>query len=90
MDTPQRDAIERAVVQVIGFHQELAAAKTGRQRTQLQRQLSAREARIDELVYELYGLTNPEISVVESTKVVTEKPTSSASRLEEPLLIEAD
>jgi hypothetical protein len=60
-----QESIARAVKQMIAFQESLAAAKTGRQQTAAQRQITAMETRIDQLVYELYGLTEQEISVVE-------------------------
>jgi len=45
--------------------QELAAAKTGHEKTTLQRQITATDHQIDQLVYALYGLTEEEIKIVE-------------------------
>ena len=45
------------VERMLALHKDLAAAKTPTQRTVIQRQ-------IDQLVYELYGLTDEEIKVV--------------------------
>jgi uncharacterized protein Yka (UPF0111/DUF47 family) len=59
-------SIVKCVHQIIGLYGSLDAAKTNRQRTQAQRRIDAMEKRIDELVYELYGLTSREIAVVES------------------------
>jgi len=39
--------------------------QTPHQQTGLQRQLAATDRQIDRLVYELYGLTEPEIRIVE-------------------------
>jgi hypothetical protein len=41
------------------------AAKTGQARTALQRQIDATDRHIDRLVYDLYGLTDEEIAIVE-------------------------
>ncbi len=43
----------------------LATAKTDHEKTALQRQIDATDKQIDKLVYELYGLTEEEIKVVE-------------------------
>jgi len=43
----------------------LDSAKTARENTALQRQIEAVDAQIDRLVYELYGLTDDEIEIVE-------------------------
>ena len=42
-----------------------AAAKTPDQKTILQRQIDATDKEIDALVYQLYGLTDEEIAIVE-------------------------
>ena len=43
----------------------LAAARTAHEKTALQRQIDATDREIDQLVYELYGLTDEEIKIVE-------------------------
>ena len=43
----------------------LAAAKIAHEQTALQRQIEATDRQIDVLVYELYGLTEEEIKIVE-------------------------
>ena len=43
----------------------LAAAKTGHDKTAIQRQIDATDREIDRLVYELYALTEDEIKIVE-------------------------
>lgn len=45
---------------------QLPAARSTGQKTIMQAQIDARDAQIDRLVYELYGLTNEEIALVES------------------------
>jgi len=42
-----------------------AAAKTAHEKTVLQREIETTGRQIDELVYELYGLTEKEINIVE-------------------------
>jgi hypothetical protein len=54
------------VESMLSLHKQLAAANTGHEKTALQRQIDATDRQIDQLVYELYGLTNDEISIVES------------------------
>lgn len=41
--------------------------KTPQERTTLQRQIEATDKQIDQLVYQLYGLTDDEIKIVEET-----------------------
>ena len=43
----------------------LAQVKTPRSRERIQRQIAATDQAIDELVYELYDLTDEEIAIVE-------------------------
>ncbi len=45
----------------------LAATKTPDDTTRLQRQIDATDRLIDRFVYELYGLTEEEIKIVEGT-----------------------
>jgi len=51
---------------MLDLHKQLAAAKTPHGRTAIQRQIDATDRRIDELVYELYGLRDEEIAIVEA------------------------
>ena len=46
-------------------HEDLDAARTPTQRTVIQRQIELTDRQIDQLVYELYGLTDEEIKIVE-------------------------
>jgi hypothetical protein len=59
----------KLVVQLADQHIELqkriASVKTNHERTILQRQIDATDKQIDRLVYELYGLTEEEIKIVE-------------------------
>ncbi len=43
----------------------LLTAKTTHEKTMLQRQIAATDHQIDQLVYDLYGLTDEEIKIVE-------------------------
>jgi hypothetical protein len=47
------------------LQKKLSEARTGNERSQLQRQIAAVDRQIDRLVYELYGLTEEEIRIVE-------------------------
>ncbi len=53
------------VNQMLDLHRRLNAAKTPDDKTRLQRQIDATDKQIDQLVYELYGLTEDEIAIVE-------------------------
>ena len=53
------------VEQMLALHQQLAVAKAPHDQTVLQGQIAATDRQIDRLVYELYGLTEEEIKLVE-------------------------
>jgi type I restriction-modification system DNA methylase subunit len=53
------------VERMLTLHKQLPAAKTPDDKTRIQRQIDATDHQIDHLVYELYGLTNNEIEIVE-------------------------
>ena len=53
------------VDQMLSLHKQLQAANTPHDKTSLQRQIEATDRQIDALVYELYGLTEEEIKIVE-------------------------
>jgi len=51
---------------MIGKRKKLTVTKTPDGKTRLQRQIDATDQQIEQLVYELYGLTEEEIKIVES------------------------
>ena len=51
---------------MLTLHKQVAAAKSGSQKTVIQRQIDATDTEIDRLVYDLYGLTDAEIAIVEA------------------------
>ncbi|MBM4056319.1 MAG: hypothetical protein FJ264_16940 [Planctomycetes bacterium] len=53
------------VDQMLEFHKQSASAKTDHDKTVIQRQIDAIDRQIDQLVYELYGLAEDEIKIVE-------------------------
>ena len=55
------DLVER----MLSLHKELRSAKTAHDKTVLQRQIETTDRQIDRLVYELYGVTDEEIAIVE-------------------------
>ncbi len=65
-DKAHHDKLVSLVDQILDFHKQLAQAKLPQQKTVLNRQIKATDRQIDELVYELYGLTEEEIKIVES------------------------
>jgi hypothetical protein len=65
-DKNQHDQVVSLVGRMLSLHKELAAAITAHDKTNIQRQIDATDAQIDKLVYELYGLTEDEIKIVEA------------------------
>ena len=64
-DRAWHEQMVELVERMLDLHKRLAAAKTPPDRTALQRQIVATDRQIDRLVYELYGLTEEEIRIVE-------------------------
>jgi len=54
---------------MLALHKQLAAARAPHDKTTLQSQILATDRQIDRLVYELYGLTEEEIKIVEGTNL---------------------
>jgi len=50
---------------MLGLQRQLMEAKTEHRKEILRRQLAGTDREIDQLVYELYGLTDEEIAIVE-------------------------
>jgi len=55
------------VAQVLNLKGMLFKSKTAHDKTVLQRQIDATDRQIDQLVYELYDLTEDEIKIVEES-----------------------
>lgn len=55
------------VERMLKLHEDLAAAKIAHDKTLIERQITATDRQIDVLVYELYGLTDDEIAIVEGS-----------------------
>jgi len=64
-DKARHDRMVQLVEQMLTLQKQLPEARTGHDQTHLQRQLDATDRQIDRLVYELYGLTEEEVAVVE-------------------------
>lgn len=56
---------------MLDLHQWLTDAKTPADKNRLQRQIDATDQEIDRLVYDLYGLTEEEIAIVEAASVAS-------------------
>jgi hypothetical protein len=67
-DKTRHHRMVKLVEQMLSLHKQLAAVKTPDDKTRLQRQTDATDQQIDHLVYELYGLTEEEIRIVEDEK----------------------
>ncbi|MFZ3063481.1 MAG: N-6 DNA methylase, partial [Actinomycetota bacterium] len=59
------DHMVSLVEAMLSLHKQFAAAKTPTDKTAIQRQINATDQQIDQLVYELYGLTDKEKRIVE-------------------------
>lgn len=66
VDKTRHDRIVSLVEQMLSLHKQLPEIRTPQEQTSLQRQIEATDEQIDMLVYELYGLTEDEIKIVEA------------------------
>jgi len=64
-DKTRHDRMVQLVTQMLDLNKKIQDARVDHDRTLLQRQIEATDAAIDALVYELYGLTEEEIAVVD-------------------------
>jgi len=64
-DNARHDRMVDLVEKMLELNKELVEVKDPQTKTVLQRQIEATDRQIDELVYELYGLTEEEIKIVE-------------------------
>ena len=55
------------VERMLALHEKLAEAKIEREWTVIGHQISATDKQINNLVYELYGLTDEEVAIVEES-----------------------
>ncbi len=62
----RHDRMVALVEQMLALHKQLPEARTPHEQTAMQRQIEATDRQIDALVYELYGLTEDEIRIVET------------------------
>ncbi|MCX6682694.1 MAG: Eco57I restriction-modification methylase domain-containing protein [Methanoregula sp.] len=66
-DKARHDRMVALVTQMLSLHQYLQKAKTDQERRLVQQEIEATDVKIDALVYELYGLTAEERSIVEES-----------------------
>jgi len=64
-DKSRHDRMVALVTQMLDLNKRLQDAKLEHEKTLLQRQIEATDGAIDKLVYDLYGLTEEEIGIVE-------------------------
>jgi len=64
-DVARRDRMVTLVEKMLDLNKRLAAAKAPHEKEVLAGMIDATDRQIDRLVYELYGLTEEEIAVVE-------------------------
>jgi hypothetical protein len=65
VDVARHDRMVSLVERMLDLQKRVAAEQVPHAKTMLQRQIEATERQIDALVYELYGLTEAEVAVVE-------------------------
>jgi len=64
-DKARHDRMVELVETMLKLHKQLATTKTNHEKSLIQRQIDVTDKQIDQLVYELYGLTDEEIKIVE-------------------------
>ncbi|WP_424443137.1 TaqI-like C-terminal specificity domain-containing protein, partial [Methanothrix sp.] len=67
-DVARHDSLVSLVERMLALHKQLQEARTPHEKIALQRQIEATDRQIDALVYELYGLTEEEIRIVEGVQ----------------------
>ena len=65
-DKVRHDKMVKLVEQMLALHKQMNVVKTRHDKVVLQRQIDATDRRNDQLVYELYDLTDDEIRIVEN------------------------
>jgi hypothetical protein len=71
------DRMVKLVDRILELHKKLATAKTPHDKERIPREIEATDQQIDSLVYELYGLTQDEIRIVEQATARTPTETES-------------
>ena len=64
-DVKRHDRMVAMVQSMLNLNKRVGEMKPGHEHTVLERDIAATDRRIDELVYELYGLTDKEVKIVE-------------------------
>jgi len=66
-DRTRRDQVAQLAEQMLTLHERQATARTPQEKTALERQITATDTQLDNLVYALYGLTEAEIKTIEAS-----------------------
>lgn len=80
-DRSAHDRMVKLVDRILELHKKLATAKTPHDKERIPREIEATDQQIDSLVYELYGLTQDEIRIVEQATARTPTETESGDDL---------
>ncbi|HFE64729.1 MAG TPA: restriction endonuclease subunit M, partial [Caldithrix sp.] len=64
-DKARHDRMVKLVETMLDLHRRLQRSRLPEEKTQLQRRITATDHRINQLVYDLYGLSREEIRIVE-------------------------
>ena len=64
-DRHSHQQVVKSVTGILRLHKQLASARTPQEIRAAQREITSTDRQIDQLVYELYGLTDKEIRIVE-------------------------
>ena len=65
-DVARHDRLVELVQSMLDLHRQLSSPGPEHERTLIARRIEATDRQIDRLVYELYGLTEEEIEIVET------------------------
>jgi hypothetical protein len=65
-EVKKHDKMVSLVEAMLELHKKIASIKNPEEKTRVQRQIDATDGQIDKLVYELYGLTDEEIAIIEN------------------------
>ena len=85
----RHDRIVNLVETILGLHPQLAACQIASDKTLMQRQIDSIERQIDQGVYELYGLTEAEIKIIEQADEPSEQNVDETAPPEKPIGDEA-
>ena len=66
VDKTRHDKMVALVTQILDLNKKMQGTRLEQEKTLLSRQIEATDAAIDNLVYELYGLTEEEINIVKT------------------------